>query len=213
MEWSVFWDRLQTEWETLYRAPWGILAMLALGGLVGLLFGRLHYAEVVRTLKEAIGTLEHGLSLKGYQMKEYRERLDLTSKLGQDFSMMSAEILKEKAYLVINGMKELLSEFGREKEALCERYENTTNSTELDQETKRPLPEFFDKALKLGSNMSLKYHKHFKRDAIILCEELMSRTPGETRDKERTRKYEQPVGPGTILEIVTDLEGLAQKLK
>jgi hypothetical protein len=155
------------------------------------------------------------IDLRGLEPEEFGkmiiEKLDIDKQVnGTSISSLFDSELKEEGEAIIEGIRDLLTEYRKEQDEYMN-IRSLSNAT--DEERDKMWHESNHLSSLSSSKLMSSYNKLYKVKAIITKDELLSRLPKFERDDRSDTNYIHPTNPLGIEKIVDDLENLTILLK
>jgi hypothetical protein len=139
------------------------------------------------------------------------EKLEIDKQVnGTSISSLLHSELKEEVETIIDGIRNLLTDYRREQDDYIN-LRFLSNAT--DEERERAWHESNHLSSLSSSKLMSSYNKLYKVKAIVTKDELLRRLPKITRDDHKDYSYIHPTNPLGIEDVVDDLEHLMILLK
>lgn len=194
-------SQLERGQELIKGAPGLVIALLIVGFLVGRYF-----------LHERMNVLEERLKAKDEQIAEYRQRLHLAPVGQTSYSRLTNAELKQVALRVISGAREFFIREDEEQRRILFAKQSAMIAAKSEDERRQIWNRQTDEITQTFFQQISDYDGKFKVDTILLRDELLARLPKEARNDRVYRRYEHPVNPLGMKEVIDDLERMAKLL-
>ncbi|MET3320552.1 UNVERIFIED_ORG: hypothetical protein ABIC97_003652 [Peribacillus simplex] len=153
------------------------------------------------------------IDLRGLEPEEFGrmivEKLDIDKQVnGTSISSLFDSELKEEGEAIIEGIRDLLTEYRKEQDEYMNLRFNAT-----DEEREKMWHESNHLSSLSSSKLMSSYNKLYKVKAIITKDELLRRLPKFEKEDHNDTDYTHPTNPLGIESVVNDLEYLTILLK
>ncbi|WP_094607168.1 hypothetical protein SPSIL_058290 [Sporomusa silvacetica DSM 10669] len=207
---SDFINFLAKEWDTLIKAPFTFALLFVGACAIAYFFSKFRYETIIAQLKERIEGYKDRLSAKDEQLNDYRQRLHLLPSTETSYSRLSNMEIKKMTLELVSKIRSFLKESNTYCTSLLMNRSYSNTMTEEDRQ-KAWSEETMALSLK-SSEINSYYDTHFKVEAILLRDELLSRLPSGTKKEHKFSTYEHPTNPIGMGMVADDLERLAKSL-
>lgn len=213
-------EYLGQEWDTLSGAPLSFLVALALLSAAIIIGARSWFEKVMAELREQVSTLKERIEGKDEILDQYRERLkiieDGKANSGTAYSRLSDDELKRRTLLLVGQLRDFISRRERESREISDSHWRRSIEAGTEERRKdlwhRQNSEYSQQSLRTNTE----YDQHFRIEAILLRDELLSRLPDEavaSRTPRTSTSYEHPTNLFGYREVADDLEKLGRILE
>jgi hypothetical protein len=198
-------EYIAKEWGTIVAAPVTVATFVIIAS-------GLAYKAATWKFSGVIETLRQQLAHKDQLIEGLKERVEMMPAPGSPLSRLSHSELKTNALKFVHSLREWL-EHGSGKERLRQEAYRRERQKAVTTEDKQRLWDSDVEASNQSDNAQItEYNIKFKGQAILLRDELMSRTP-RSQNACNLAMYDHVVNTLMIQKLATDLEGLALLLK
>lgn len=221
---QAFVTRLVAEWNNITGSMTIFILALIVATYSAYRVGVWKNTSVIEALREQlilskqhaeglIDTLKQQLAHKDQQIEGLTERVQMIPAPGSHLTKLSHAELKASGLNFVRLIREWLAKGAADEMVRHHQDFTQRQRTKNEEERKRDWDANTEASIRFMERQRQEFDTKFKANAILLRDELMSRTPRRQMSRRDEMMYENPVNSGTMTSIADDLEGLALLIK